>query len=99
MEIITLITIVLTSGTLIYFVWRSLTLANVTADQEEYIKELEDMSQYMYDQIRESYKAMKNIDHKGAFEEDDEAGTTFTLLKNIIENLEKEFNAETKEEK
>ena len=99
MEIIPLITIVLASGTLIYFVWRSLTLANVTADQEEYIKELEDMSQYMYDQISESFNEMKKIDHKGSFESDDEAGTTFSLLNNVIKNLEKEFNAEKKEEK
>jgi hypothetical protein len=97
MEIIPLITIVLTSGTLIYFIWRSLTLANVTADQEEYIKELEDMSQYMYDQIKESYNEMKKIDYKGAFEQDDEAGSTFLMLKNVINNLEKEFNAEKKE--
>ena len=98
MEIMPLITIVLASGTLIYFIWRSLTLANVTADQEEYIKELEDMSQYMYTQINESYKAMKEIDRLGAFEKDDEAGTTFSMLKNVIDNLEKEFNGQKKEE-
>ena len=97
--ILEIIIIVLLSGSVIYFVWRALTLANVTADQEEYIQELEDMSQYMYDQIRNTYIEMKKIDHKGAFAEDDEAGTTFTMLKNVITNLEKEFNAETEEKK
>ena len=90
--------IILSAGN-VYFIWRALSLANVTADQEEYIQELEDMSQYMYDQIRNTYIEMKKIDHKGAFAEDDEAGTTFTMLKNVITNLEKEFNAETKEKK
>jgi len=42
---------------------------------------------------------MKRIDHKGSFAEDDEAGTTFTLLKDVVINLEKEFNAETEEKK
>ena len=56
------------------------------------------MSQYMYDQIKNSYDEMKKIDHKGAFESDDEAGTTFEFLKNVITNLENEFNGE-KEEK
>ena len=90
--------IILSAGN-VYFIWRALSLANVTADQEEYIQELEDMSQYMYNQINDTYNEMKKIDHKGAFAEDDEAGTTFTMLKNVITNLEKEFNAETKEKK
>jgi hypothetical protein len=96
---IEIIFLILLSAGNIYFIWRAFTLANVTADQEEYIKELEDMSQYMYDQIKESYNEMKKIDHKGAFESDDEAGTTFEFLKNVIINLEDEFNAEKKKEK
>ena len=96
---IEIIFLILLSAGNIYFIWRAFTLANVTADQEEYIKELEDMSQYMYDQIKESYNEMKKIDHKGAFESDDEAGTTFEFLKNVIINLEDEFNAEKKESK
>ena len=94
-----IIIIILLSGLLTYIGWRAFVLANITADQEEYIKELEDMSQYMYDQIHESFNEMKKIDHKGSFESDDEAGTTFILLKNVITNLEKEFNAKKKEEK
>ena len=90
--------IILSAGN-VYFIWRALSLANVTADQEEYIQELEDMSQYMYNQISDTYNEMKKIDHKGAFESDDEAGTTFEFLKNVIINLEDEFNAEKKKEK
>ena len=96
---IEIIFLILLSAGNVYFIWRALSLANVTADQEEYIQELEDMSQYMYNQINDTYNEMKKIDHKGAFAEDDEAGTTFTMLKNVVTNLEKEFNAETKEKK
>ena len=52
--------IILSAGN-VYFIWRALSLANVTADQEEYIQELEDMSQYMYNQIIETYNEMKKI--------------------------------------
>ena len=57
------------------------------------------MSTYMYTRIKESADKMNQIDYKGAFESDDEAGTTFTLLQEVIQNLEKEFNAEKKESK
>lgn len=96
---IEIVLLILLSGALSYFIYRAYILAGTVADQEEYIQELEDMSQYMYDQIKESYDHMKKIDHKGSFAEDDEAGTTFTLLKNVVINLEKEFNAETEEKK
>ena len=96
---IEIIIILLLSSGIIYFAWRAYVLAGITADQTEYISELEDMSQYMYNQINESYNHMKKIDHKGAFESDDEAGTTFELLNNVIKNLEKEFNAKEEESK
>ncbi len=96
---IAIIFLVLISGICFYFLYRAYTLAGVLADQQEYIKELEDMSTYMYNQIKESLSKMNQIDHKGAFESDDEAGTTFVLLKDVIKNLEKEFNAEKKESK
>ena len=96
---IEIILLVLISGACFYFLYRAYTLAGVLADQQEYIKELEDMSTYMYDQIKKSLNKMKEIDYKGAFEADDETGTTFNLLNNVIKNLEKEFNAEEKESK
>ena len=96
---ITIIFFILVSGIAAYFIYRAYTLAGVLADQQEYIKELEEMSTYMYTRIKESADKMNQIDHKGAFESDDEAGTTFTLLQEVIQNLEKEFNAEKKESK
>ena len=54
----------------------------------------------MYSKICESYTKMQEIDRIGAFEQDDEAGTTFSLLKEVIINLKTEFDGEaSKEEK
>jgi len=91
---IEIILLILLSGVLSYFIYRAYTLAGTVADQEEYIQELEDYSQYMYNQIKESYTQLTRIDSKGAFEQDDETGTVFEQLKQVVTNLEKEFNAE-----
>ena len=72
-------------------------LAGLLADSEEYIKQVEDLSSYMYRTIDKSYQRMKQIDSKGSFESDDEAGSTFIMLKSVIENLQKEFNAQEEE--
>jgi hypothetical protein len=42
---------------------------------------------------------MKKIDSRGAFEKDDETGTVFNQLNQVITNLQEEFNAETEEKK
>ena len=81
-----------------YFIYRAYILAGVLADTEDYIKELEELTKYMFDQIKNTHTEMKQIDRLGAFEEDDEAGTTFAMLKEVVDNLEKEFNGETQEE-
>ena len=57
---------------------------------------LEDYSQYMYNQIENSFNQLKKIDSKGAFEADDETGTIFEQLKQVLTNLQEEFNAEKK---
>jgi hypothetical protein len=97
MNSLLILCIVLLSGTVAYFIYRAYVLAGVFSDLEEYTKELEDMTQYMYTQINESFKSMKEIDRLGAFEKDDEAGTTFAMLKDVIDNLEEEFNGKKKE--
>jgi len=94
---ITIILLVLISGISVYFIYRAYSLAGELADQEEYIQELEDYSQYMYNQIKESYTQLTKIDSKGAFEQDDETGTVFEQLKQVVVNLQKEFDAEKKE--
>ena len=94
---ITIIFCVLISGISVYFIYRAYSLAGILADQEDYIQELEDYSQYMYNQINSSLNEIKKIDSKGAFESDDETGTVFEQLKQVVVNLQKEFDAEKKE--
>jgi len=53
----------------------------------------------MYNKIQQSHDAMKRIDRSGAFEKDDETGTTFELLSDVIEKLKEEFDAQEEEEK
>ena len=93
-----IITITLLVGISTYFIYRAYILAGVLADSEDYIKEMEELTKYMFEQIKNTHTEMKKIDHLGAFESDDESGTTFAMLKEVIDNLEKEFNGETKEE-
>lgn len=50
----------------------------------EYNKELNDIQQ----KVIISYDTMKQIDIRGAFEKDDEVGTTFSTLKDIISQLD-----------
>lgn len=82
-----------------YFIYRAYKLAGDLADAQEYIGELELTNEYMYDRIVNSYDAMQNIDRLGAFEKDDEAGTTFEMLKQVITELKTDFDDEETEEK
>ena len=86
-------------GLTIYFISRAYILAGVLADQEEYYEGVSQTNQYMYMRIKQSLKEMQNIDRLGAFEKDDESGTTFELLKQVIEELKEEFDGEEKKEK
>ena len=95
--LISLLTISLLA--LIYFIYRAYTLAGVLADTEDYIKEIEDLSVYMFTRIEDAYQEIVRIDRLGAFEENDEAGTTFSLLKEVITNLHKDFHGTEKEKK
>jgi hypothetical protein len=52
----------------------------------------------MYNKIVESYSKMQEIDRLGAFEKDDESGTTFQLLNEVITKLKDEFSDGTQEE-
>lgn len=85
-----LIVILLLAG--IYLSFRVWYLAGSLAEAQEYIEELESTNQFMYDRIAQSYDAMKQIDRLGAFESEDEAGTTFQLLNQVIVELKEQFD-------
>ena len=42
---------------------------------------------------------MQRIDRLGAFEKDDETGSTFELLKQVVDELKEEFDAPEEKEK
>ncbi len=89
---ITGLLIVILLLTAIYLSFRVWYLAGSLAEAQEYIEELESTNQFMYERIEQSYDAMKQIDRLGAFEAEDEAGTTFQLLNQVIVELKEQFD-------
>ena len=99
-----IITTILLLGISTYLGYRVWFLAGAVADLQEqdeetveYISLLESTNVYMYDQIKKSYDAMREIDRLGAFESEDEMGTTFQLLKQVITELKEQLDAEAEE--
>ena len=97
-----IITLILISALLavgaVYIGYRAYILAGFLTDAQETIEELEVLNNHMYTSITSTYETMKAIDVKGAFESDDEAGTTFQMLKQVINELNTEFNGEASKE-
>jgi hypothetical protein len=85
---------IVTTGAAVYFGYRAYILAGILADTDELIDSVQQTNEYMYARIQQSYDAMQKIDRIGAFEKDDEAGTTFELLKQVIEELKEEFDGQ-----
>jgi len=77
--------------------YRAYILAGLLADIQEYYNDVEKTNVFMYDKIQSAYNNMKQIDHIGAFESEDEAGTTFQMLKQVIDELKGEFDAPEEE--
>ena len=99
-----IITTIMLLGVSTYLGYRVWFLAGAVADLQEqdeetveYISLLESTNVYMYDQIKKSYDAMQEIDRLGAFESEDESGTTFKLLKQVITELKEQLDAEAEE--
>ena len=83
----------------IYAGYRVWYLAGSLAEAQEYIEELEVTNRYMYSRITEAHDVMKQIDRLGSFAAEDEAGTTFQLLNEVITELKETFDGEAQEEK
>ncbi len=93
------LTILILTALCSYLGWRVWWLAGQLAEAQDYVDALEGTNQYMYTRIEQSYEVMKNIDRLGAFESEDEAGTTFSLLNEVITELKEEFDNGQSEEK
>lgn len=101
-----IITNILLLGAGAYLGYRVWYLAGAVADIQEqdddvskYIESLEVTNQFMYTKIVEAYENMKRVDLRGAFAAEDEVGTTFDMLKEIVETLKDQFDAESQENK
>ena len=94
-----IILIVLLFGVIGYAGYRIWYLAGKLADAQEYIEELELTNEYMYSKILDAHEVMQQIDRLGAFEKDDEAGTTFQLLSEVITELKQQFDGQEEEKK
>ena len=98
-----IITTILLLGVSTYLGYRVWFLAGIVGDIQEqtddYVRSLELTNEFMYRKIVDAYETMKKLDHLGAFESEDEAGTTFEMLKEIIETLKEEFDGPSEEEK
>ena len=90
---------VLLFAAIVYCGYRAYYLAGMLVEAQEYIEELEMTNEYMYSRISQSYDVMQQIDRLGAFEAEDEAGTTFQMLKETITELKDVFNDKTEEKK
>lgn len=99
MDITLIIGYICIAVSLMYIGWRMYVLTGIITDQQEYIEELEFTYSMLLEKTKEAYDEMKQIDVKGAFEKDDEAGTTFALLKQVIDDLYEEADGTQKEEK
>ena len=97
--ILLIILCVILAGIAGYMSYRAYILAGLLADIEDYYIDVENTNIYMYDKIQKSYELMKRIDRIGAFESEDEAGTTFQMLKEVIDELKGEFDGPEAEEK
>ena len=60
--------------------------------QIDYIDEIEVKLLNNQRNVSEAYDKLKAADQKGGFESDDEIGAVFTMIKNIITDLEKDIN-------
>ena len=94
-----IITTILLIGAGSYLGYRVWFLAGALADAQDYIEQLETTNSFMFERIEKSYDVMKQIDRLGAFESEDEAVTTFDLLKQVINELKEEFDNGQSEEK
>jgi len=99
MIIILLLLLVPLLVAVIYLGRRAYVLAGLLADAQDiiddtqaYISQLEETNKYMFSKIEASYQSMQQIDRLGAFEKDDEAGTTFQMLQQVITELKTEFD-------
>ena len=94
-----ILSICIVSGLLVTALGFIINLMRKLENAEDYLTELEESnSRYksFFESIRKksnnNYSYMRQLDRLGSFEADDETGVIFNTLKDIVEELNKEFN-------
>ncbi len=74
--------------TTIIFVYSTINLMRKIEDFEDIIEEQDSEYFNMKQKVRDALAEMRQIDSRQAFEKDDETGTVFSALLNIVEELD-----------
>tara|TARA_R100001443_G_scaffold116773_2_gene138446 strand:- start:3374 stop:3643 length:270 start_codon:yes stop_codon:yes gene_type:complete len=74
--------------TTIIFVYSTINLMRKIENFEDIIDEQDSEYFNMKQKVRDALSEMRRIDSKEAFEKDDETGTVFSALLNIVEELD-----------
>ncbi len=78
----------------VVFIYTTINLLRKNEELTDTILEQDDITQNAFDRFKNVLSDMRTLDSKGAFESDDEIGTVFEGIKNILTNLDSEFEDE-----
>ena len=97
------IAIICLSVLLVCFIYSTITLLRKYERLEEYASTLEQWVNNINNQIHHTIVEMEKVDSKGSFKTDDEVGTVYSMLYQIIKDLDnyilKEENTDGKKAK
>lgn len=99
MEIIGIILVLLFCGsllTIINLLQKLEATEDAIQEADEYVKEMEEWIIEFQKTVNDSYEQMKELDTKGAFESEDEVGSVFKGLRDIIYKLNDITNEDDK---
>jgi hypothetical protein len=91
--------IILNTIVSLVFIFTTWNLLRKNEATEDVVEEQENTISTIAQKIDKSMEKLKDLDTKGAFEADDETGTIFKQMYEIIEDLEKYYGQEAKETK
>lgn len=91
--------IILNTIVSLVFIFTTWNLLRKNEATEDVVEEQETTISTIAEKIDKSMEKLKDLDTKGAFEADDETGTIFKQMYEIIEDLEKYYGQEKKETK
>jgi methyl-accepting chemotaxis protein len=76
----------------VFIIWNLLRKLDVATSENE---SLYNTMVELYGDLHKSFSEMKHIDHRGGFESDDETGSIFKQLKEVMDRLESKYGTDT----